>query len=164
LPAAAHHLGLNLAYLLIDADQKIATKEHINQALSNVVKGMGQTLLNDWNASTSSPRKDALFEQVLLACALGPRNELGWFRPIDIAEAFRVVSHEPLYGVGTYSQHLHKLSTERGKVLERRGSIHRFEFRFRKPLFQSYVLMRSLTSGLLEEKTLTEFKSNLPAQ
>lgn len=164
LPAAAHHIGLNLAYILIDNMKTAATKADVTEALIHVVKGMGQSLLNDWNQATSSPRPDALWEKVLLSCSLAPRDELGWFHPSDIASVFRIVSDNPAYGVGTYSQHLHILATERGEVLERRGSMHRFEFRFKKPLFQSYILMKALSSQMITDKLLELYKDNLPAQ
>jgi len=164
LPAAAHHIGLRLSYLLIDTKKTTATKIEVIQALISVIEGMGQSLLNDWNRAISSPRPNALWKQVLLACSLAPRNELGWFRPNDVADMFRLVTNNSSYGVGTYSQHLHILADNRGKVLERRGSAHRFEFRFKKPLFQSYILMKALTSKMITEKLLDSVKDNLPAQ
>lgn len=110
LPAAAHHLGLQLAYVLIDDNKKIADKNYVVKALNNVIERLGQSLLNDWVTATNVPRKDALFKEVLIACALAPRNELGWFQPIDVREPFKAVTDNASYDIGTYSQHLHLLT------------------------------------------------------
>lgn len=165
LPAVVHHIGLQLAYSLIETSRTHASVVDVRASLTEVTDRMGQSLLSSWTKATKSPRQDALFDRVLLSCALCERDELGWFRPADILEAFRTTTGNRTYGIGAYSQHLHLLAEEeKGRVLERRGEPRRYEFRFRHPLFQSYVLMRGVASGLLTEQILERFKVNLPAQ
>ena len=40
----------------------------------------------------------------------------------------------------------------------------RWQFRFRNPSFQSYVIMRGLSQGIITEGVLTKFRDNLPAR
>lgn len=105
--------------------------------------------------------KNALFDRVLVACALARRNTLGWFFPKDILEPFRAVTERD-YNVSNYSPHLHSLADERGEVLEKTGRPRKFQFRFRDPLFQSFVIINALDTGLLDDDTLNRFRENLP--
>ena len=162
MPAAAHRIGLQSAYVLIDEEAPVCTREHVSKALRDVIESqMPASLRQAWVTATDSPRKNALFDRVLVACALAPRNELGWFFPADILEPFRAVTN-PTYNVSTYSPHLHSLADERGNVLEKIGRPRKFQFRFKDPLFQSFVIMHALSVGLLDEGTLERFRENLP--
>ncbi len=164
LPAAAHHIGLQLSYHLIDHQGILATKPDVSSALEAVIRRMGQSLLSDWVEATTSPRRDALFKQVLVACALAPRNDLGWFQPVDVRQPFRAVTQKQAYDIQAYIQHLNLLSSQRGNVLEKTGDARRWQFRFRKPLFHSYVIMRGLTEHIITDDVLRRFRDNLPSQ
>ncbi len=161
LPSAAHRIGLQCAYGLIDAADATCTKTHVVTALDQVIKQMPASLTQAWTTATDSPRPDALFDRVLIGCALTKRNPLGWFFPADVLGPFRAVTKQG-YVVGTYSQHLHLLADGRGEVLEKTGEPRKYQFRFRDPLMQSFVIMHALSGGLLDEETLNRFRENLP--
>lgn len=40
---------------------------------------VGHTILSEYQLATRSPRRDSLFREVLLACALAPKDDLGYF-------------------------------------------------------------------------------------
>ena len=75
-----------------------------------------------------------------------------------------MVTGEEANRKGAYSQHLHRFATERGVVLDRSGSKGHWLFRFRNPSFQSYVVMRALSSGSITENIVAQFRRNLPAE
>ena len=162
LPASAHRIGLQLAYRMIETRGFVVTREDIDAALDAAIDRMPQSHFMDWQEATQGTPGASLFENVLIASALAPRNEQGWFQGNDILEPLRVLTdnaqHQPL----AYSQHLHRLSTQRGKVLDRSKAKGRWQFRFRNPSFQSYVIMRGLSSGRLKDSALDRFKENLP--
>lgn len=165
LPSPAHRIGLQCCYLLIDSGRTECTKDDVARALEAVCAQMSEGQLKSWDSATGSSRKDALFAEVLIACALTKRNELGWFSPVDVLEPFQTITHRADYAVSTYSQHLHLLADGRGQVLEkeqREGGAKRFQFRFRNPLFQAFVVMDALKSGALTSEALMRFEANLP--
>ncbi|MGD0765086.1 MAG: AAA family ATPase [Dehalococcoidia bacterium] len=162
LPSPAHRIGLRCAYTLINEDRSMCTKTDIHDGLGGVLESLPESMQLAWDAATRSPRPEALFNQVLVACALTPRDDLGWFFPSNVREAFRAVTRREDYDIGGYSQHLHLLATGRGNVLERTGNPRKYRFRFTNPLFQAYVVMRALNEGLLTKETLDRFRKNLP--
>ena len=60
--------------------------------------------------------------------------------------------------------HLHRFATGRGVVLDRSKVEGRWQFRFRNPSFQSYVIMRGLSLGVITEGVVAKFRDNLPAR
>ena len=164
LPASAHRIGLQLAYRVIETQGTVVNRSDIDTALEAVIDRMPQSHMMDWRAATESMNGDSLYQNVLLAAALAPRDEQGWFLSNDILEPFRAVTDNPTYRTLSYSQHLHRLATQRGEVLDRSKLEGRWHFRFSNPSFQSYVLMRGLSSGRLKDGTLSRFRRNLPAQ
>jgi len=133
--------------------------------MDDVVDRMPESHSLDWRDAIDSSASGTLYEKVLIAAALAPRGEQGWFQPSDLQEALQVVTGD--YGQrkgASYSQHLHRFATQRGVVLDRSGSKGRWQFRFRNPSFQSYVLMRALSSGSISESVVAKFRPNLPAE
>ena len=161
LPSPTHRIGLRCAYSLIDNGRDQCVKRDVEDALGAVLQQLPESMQRGWNTAIGSPRREALFGQVLVACALTQRDDLGWFFPVGMREPFRAVTGRD-YDIPAYSQHLHLLATGRGNVLERTGEARRYRFRFTNPLFQSYVIMRALDSGMLNEETLDRFRKNLP--
>ncbi|MDA0735484.1 MAG: ATP-binding protein [Chloroflexi bacterium] len=164
LPASAHRIGLQIAHHMIKSQSFRVSRADIDASLGSVIDRMPQSHLIDWRKATQSSKNDTLFEDVLISAALARRDEQGWFQFSDILEPLKVVTdglpHRPL----TYSQHLHRMATQRGMVLERVKFDEHWQFRFRSPSFQSYVLMRSLSSGRLMRSALSQFRDNIPAE
>lgn len=164
LPASAHRIGLQIAYQMIRSQSLQVTRADIDASLASVIDRMPLSYLTDWKNATQCSENDSLFEDVLIAAALAPRNALGWFQVKDIVEPFRVLTeglpHRPL----ACSQHLHQLATQRGMVFERDKFDDCWQFRFRSSSFQSYVLLRSLALGRLKQTDLSQFRDNIPEQ
>jgi len=163
LPVAAHRLGLQLTYRMLESGRGQVTHADIANALDDVIDRMPESHSLDWRQAVDGSQVGTLYEKVLIAAALAPRGEQGWFHPSDLQEALEVVSGDMASRKGAYSQHLHRFATERGVVLDRSGSKGHWLFRFRNPSFQSYVVMRALSSGSITENIVARFKRNLPA-
>ena len=92
LPHYAHLVGQHSAWAAIDADQTNITTFHVGQAMNNAIKNSQQTIQSAYHKATMSPRKDSLFAQVLLACALRkPMNSVTLLR---LTCALHVQNHE----------------------------------------------------------------------
>lgn len=163
LPASAHRIGLQMAHHMIETNGHMVGRGDVDASLDRVIDRMPQSHLMDWQSATEGSRNKSLFEAVLIAAALAPRSEQGWFQSNDILEPFRSITDNGQYKANSYSQHLYRLTTQRGTVLERSKSDGHWQFRFRNPSFQSYVLMKGLASGRLNGTTLSQFNRSFPA-
>ena len=91
---------------------------------------------------------------MLLACALAPADELGFFAASDVREPLSSVMNRK-YEIPAFARHLDRLaSPERGFILEKSGVPHNYRFRFANPLFQPFVLMKGVGDGLVEPAAL----------
>jgi len=102
-----------------------------------------------------SARKDSLFANVLLACALAETDELGFLAAQDVRAPLRVITGEQ-YDIPTYAQHLNEYSdAKRGPVLHRIGHKRRYRCRFTTPLMQPFVIMNGFLTGRVD-RTLVD--------
>jgi hypothetical protein len=91
--------------------------------------------------ATTSNRKDTLYVQVLLACALAKTEDHGFFAASDVRDPMRIRSpQEP--GIPSFGRHLKQsCKAPRGPILQKSGTPRRFRFRFKNPLMQPYVII-----------------------
>lgn len=87
LPHYTHLLGLHAGLRAVQDDRTEITASDVQQAIPKAVDR--HTILSDYQRATRSARRDALFSQVLLACALAPKNQLGFFTSGQFAIRWR---------------------------------------------------------------------------
>lgn len=154
----------NITHLLGKASSTEAMRERrlnidahdVQQGIRAAIENMSHSIHQAYQEATSSPRKDTLFKEVLLACALADVDALGFFASADVREPLSKIMGRP-YDIPGFSQHLDKFSSEdavRGHVLEKKGANRRFRFRFRNPLLQPFVIMRGIADNLVKEDLL----------
>jgi len=154
LPHYTHLLGRSACRAAIDDGRLAVAVADVEQGIRNCLEDAQQSVQRSYQEATASPRKDSLFKYVLLACALAPVDELGFFSAGDVRDPLSKIMGKR-YEIPGYSQHLDKFSSDdRGNVLEKTGTRRRFRFRFRNPLLQPYVIMRGLAEGTLSGHAL----------
>lgn len=156
LPHYAHLLGLHAVHV---AGEKGATEinlDVVSGAITAALRDVQQTTQQSYTLAVSSPRKDHLFAEVLLACALAETDEFGYFTPAAVREPMSKLMGRP-YDIPSYVRHLSEFTAAaRGLVLEKTGSERRYRYRFRNPLLQPYVIMRGLSDGRIGIDDLKE--------
>jgi Cdc6-like AAA superfamily ATPase len=156
LPHYTHLLGLNAGLRAVQDDRTDVTAQDVQKAIPKSVDR--HTILSDYQRATRSARKDALFAQVLLACAMAPKHRLGFFTSGEIRDPLEVIAGRRL-DIPAFSNHLSQfLEVERGAVLQREGSSRRYFYRFSDPIFQPYVVLNGLAEGLITDTQLREFQ------
>lgn len=153
LPHYTHLLGLHSAQIALIHDRKNITKGDVKDALSIALEQAQQSIVRSYHKATDSPRGN-LYTQVLLACALAPVDELGYFLSSAVRTPMSLIMHKP-YDIPAFSRHLKDFcEQERGPVLEKEGYPRRYKFRFKNPLMEPYVIMHGLSKKLITEDEL----------
>lgn len=155
LPHYTHLLGLHAGQRVVQDDRTEITLPDVATAIPKAVTG--HTIDDAYQRATRSVHKDALFRHVLLACALAPKNELGFFTAGSIREPLEIVADRRLE-IPAFSRHLSQfLETERGSVLFREGS-KRYFYRFSDPILQPYVILKGVADSLITEEQARELR------
>lgn len=156
LPHYTHLLGLHAGQHAVQDDRAKITTVDVQKSVPKAVDR--HTILSDYQRATRSARKDALFSQVLLACALASKNELGFFTSGAVRGPLEVIAGRRIE-IPAFSNHLSQfLEPERGSVLQREGTSRRYFYRFTDPIFQPYVVLHGLSSGLVSDDQLRLFQ------
>ena len=156
LPHYVHALGLAAGRAAIDRESLNIEVEDLESAIESLILESQQTVIRAFDLATASPRRQNFYFQALLACALSPTDQLGYFRPADIRDWYsKIIGSEQ--NISAYTRHLHGLCDEnRGAVLQRLGESRNYRFRFTDPVLQPYVLMRGLKQGLVDMKDVMQ--------
>jgi hypothetical protein len=159
LPHYAHLIGLHAARAAIDAHVLEVDDVAVDRAIVQAIDDAQQSTLSAWHNAISSPRKDNLFSDVLLACALATTDELGFFAAQDVREPVRVITNKQ-YDIPSFAQHLNEFSdTKRGPVLVKVGEPRRYRYRFIDPLMQPFVIMQGFKSGKLTREMIDRLQA-----
>ncbi|MEX2118697.1 MAG: ATP-binding protein [Pirellulales bacterium] len=154
LPQYAHLLGLHAGRLAVEEGLKTITQGHVSTAARTATSRAQVTIQSAYSKATISTKKNALYKQVLLACALARTDEFGYFAPSDVREPLERILKR-VYGIEAFARHLHAFSEpERGPVLKKMDWANRPRFRFDNPLMQPFVVMKGLDEGILSDDDL----------
>jgi Cdc6-like AAA superfamily ATPase len=144
LPHYAHLLGQLSARNALE-DLRISVRlRDVNDAVAEAIEKTQQTVRESYRRATEE-NGDALFPTVVLACALAPSDEYGFFGASDV--------HLPEADVDPAAYLDSLAASEHGNVLQRRG-VANPRYRFVNPLLQPYVLMRGLAEGTVAPELL----------
>jgi Cdc6-like AAA superfamily ATPase len=157
LPHYAHLLGLHAAERAVQNDRELIEVRDVHAAIPIAVNR--HTIVDAYQQATRSTRPDALFPQVLLACALAPKNELGFFTSGSIRDPLETIAGRRLE-IPAFSNHLSQfLEPDRGSVLQREGTSRRYFYRFSDPIFQPYVVLHGLSTGMITDEQRRKFQA-----
>jgi Cdc6-like AAA superfamily ATPase len=155
LPHFTHLLALHAGQRAVQEDRMEIRLGDVLKAIPSAVEK--HVVESDYVKATRSSH-DSLYRPVLLACALAPQDEFGYFTAGSIREALKEVAGRPI-AIPQFARHLKQfLEPARGSVLRREGEKHRYVYRFRDPIVQTYVVLHGLSSGLITEEQLEKLQ------
>jgi energy-coupling factor transporter ATP-binding protein EcfA2 len=156
LPHYTHLLGHGSAERAVQDDRDLVTLEDVEEAIPRAVRG--HTIHSDYVKSIRSSQPGNLYREVLLACAIAPKNSLGYFTSGQIRDPLEVIAGRRL-DIPAFSRHMKEfLDPVRGSVLRREGKERSYSYRFSDPMMQPYVIMSSITDGLITPRQLAELQ------
>jgi Cdc6-like AAA superfamily ATPase len=154
LPHYAHLLGLESGRQALDSQTTTVSQAHLAPAIRAAIEKAQLTIQSAYHKATLTSRKDALYDEVLLACAMAETDDLEYFSPSDVRPPLeRILKRE--YKVEAFARHLHAFCTdERGPLLKKLDSTGRPRFRFVNPLMQPFVLIKGMADSALTDDDL----------
>lgn len=160
LPHYAHLLGLHAARAALDKLSLRVDLPVLDAAIAMAIGSAQRSIRTAWHKATLSARKDNLFADVLLSCALARTDDMGSFAAQDLRSPMQAVTGKP-YDIPAFAQHLNEFSDEkRGNILKKFGANRRFRFRFTNPLMQPFVIMRGFTDGKVTASVLEQLEDS----
>ncbi|MBO0910442.1 MAG: AAA family ATPase [Acidobacteria bacterium] len=159
LPHYTHSLGLHATRASIDKNQETVLKADVDRALQSALEEVNLSLRSAYDKCVFSPHKETIYAHVLMACALAPAGDFGYFTPASVREPLSAIRGKA-YRIPAFAKHVTSFSTEsRGEVLQKEGVKRRFRFRFSNPLMQPFVVMKGVAMGIISEDALKRFGS-----
>lgn len=154
LPFYTHSLALHAGQHAVADDRATIEEVDVDRAVERVVSKTQHSIQTAYETAIRSPRKDTLFEQVLLAAALAPKGPLGHFTAGAVREPMSRIMGEQVE-ISKFNRHLNAFAGEkRGRVLEKSGEERGWFYRFRDPLLQPYVLLQGLAREQIDEQLI----------
>jgi Cdc6-like AAA superfamily ATPase len=157
LPSYTHLLALHSSQKAISRNSDVVESTDLEFAIKMAIEKAYQSILNAYHQAVSSSR-ETIYAQVLLACALTKKDDLGFFAPPDVVAPMSTIMKKK-YPTTGFSRHLNEFCDEkRSEVLCKRGVSRNYRFRFVNPMMQPYVIMHGLATGLISQDDLDGFK------
>jgi len=151
LPHYAHLISLHGTRVALDRGSLIVNDDDLANAIKKSIEGAQHSIKTAYFNAIKTAKKDTLFADVLLACALANVDDLGEFAAKDLKEPLHRITGKA-YDYQAYSQHLFEFSEEtRGNILMKTGKKRLYRYKFSDPLLQPFVLMQ----GVLNKKIQT---------
>ena len=152
LPAFAHNLGRAAAQSAVNRRRLEIDENDVDNAIHDLLKSSQNTLKTEYETAVRSNQSRARFRQILTACAMANTDESGYFTPKQVQAPLSAILKKPI-GIDGFNPNLKELSSEkRGNVLQQVGIQRIFQYRFRDPAMQPYVIMKGIAEGFLDEK------------
>jgi Cdc6-like AAA superfamily ATPase len=156
LPHYTHLLSLYAFQAAVERDSLSVEEQDVRIAIERALSKAQPSVISAYQNAVTSPRKDNLYAQVLLACAIAETDALGYFYAGDVRSPMSTIMKKN-YELPSFSQHLNAFcDAERGPILKRTGIKRKYRFRFVNPLMRPYVLMSGIQSGLIEESQIPQ--------
>jgi Cdc6-like AAA superfamily ATPase len=156
LPYYTHLLGLSAGRVAIGRREITISDSAIDAALETCINDVDHTVKDAYYSATTSQRgEEALFEPVLLACALTHCDEMGRFQQTQVAAPLAQILPGKNYQPNIFAFHMNEFcEVKRGAVLERLGEVRNYRYRFRDPMMQPFIVLKALLDKKIDERIL----------
>jgi hypothetical protein len=159
LPHFTHLLGGFASERVVADDRDEVRGADVGAAIERAVRT--HTMRSAYQTATRSPRTDNLFQEVLLACALAPKDSLGFFTAGAIRDPLEIVAGRRLQ-IPAFARHLKEfLQPERGSVLHRTGEPRKYFYRFANPLMPPYVILSGFAEGRITDEQIADIQGEV---
>jgi hypothetical protein len=141
-PHFTHLLGKLSCRAALEDSQTDVSASHLQRAITTSVGRVDESVRNQYQRATMTPKQTSKFEAVLWACAFAEEDSHGTFRARDVKEKYRTIANREI-SVEQLAYYLSKLCTDqRGELPEKFGRSRVIRYRFRNPLVRAYARLK----------------------
>ena len=159
LPYYTHLLGQHAVCKTIFDDKTNVAKEDVNAAMKKAIEDSEREMKAAYYEATHSRQPNTFFSSTLAACALTTHDEFGYFTAASVRQPLGTIRGTPT-DIPDFSSHLERFcKKEKGAILQQIGQKHQRRYRFRDPLMQPFVIIRSLDDRIITEEHIKTFAS-----
>ncbi len=160
LPHYTHLLAVECGLSAVERKSSEIIDHDFDEAIKQIVKIKQHTIAQDHYTAVSSAHKSNTYKMTLLACALCPNDDHGFFQASEVARTLAILQGQEC-GVSAIQRHLNEfISPKRGSVLQRQGSLRRYRYRFSNPLVQPYTIIHALSEKIVTPAEIWVTTSN----
>jgi AAA ATPase domain len=148
-PSYTHLLGLWAGRRTLEEGRRHVSMGDLDRGIPDALKNVTGGAAQEYEQGIESNQPGNLFGDVLLACAIAPKDSLGRFSAKSVQEPLKLVTGVT-YATGAYQSHLAKFcEARRGPMLRKSGSRRSYKWRFVNPQIIPYILLRGERQGRL---------------
>ena len=127
-----------------------AAQINLSKLQDQLSSGQRLTVMSD---DPSAASRTLALQRILAA-----KDQFGFFAAGAIRGPLEIIAGRRIE-IPQFARHLSEfLRDDRGAPLRRQGVKHRYLYRFRDPILQTYVVLDGLASGLLAEERLSQME------
>jgi Cdc6-like AAA superfamily ATPase len=157
LPHYTHLVGQRAAKAALERRSLNITIDDIDAAMPDAVGQIDQIIRRQYHQATLSPRQGNIYKEVLLAAAMSPIDDLGYFQPADLQAPLAEILKVEEAKVSLFGQHLKNLcEQDHGKILEQVGVARKYRYRFAEPMMQAFILMSARAKGQITREQVNQ--------
>ena len=153
-PHYAHLLALDAARHAVRNGREVVGRDDIESSIGDAIDHTEHSIQDGYLKAVYSANRTALYEQVLLACALADTDNLNFFSAQAVQGPLsRILGSNR--EIPAFARHLDAFcKEERGPTLVKEGQTRRYRYRFAVPLLRPYVLLQGIAKGLISADIL----------
>jgi Cdc6-like AAA superfamily ATPase len=141
LPGYMHLLGQLATLAAINGRSQLIDLSHLKTAVENALERADESTRTAYYRAIQSTKPDNRYREVLLACALAKKNEIGQFSASAVCEPYSEIRGAAM-GIEHFARHLDTFcDPARGPVLVKFGKRRGFMYQFANPLLEPLVVM-----------------------
>ncbi len=153
-PGYTHLLAQNAFRAAVLRHAMMVNLDDLETAIRRSVELAEETVKNAYYRAIRSTKPNHQYKEALLAFALTPTNEKGYFMAKDAKGPFSRVMNRAME-IPNFARHLQEFQTaERGPVLLREGKPKTYEYRFADPLLRPYAILTGIHSKQIQASDL----------
>ena len=143
-PHFTHLLALHAARRALGEGRDVVSRRDLEGAVEDAIALTERSIRNSHSAAVYSTNPAALYEPVLLACALAQTDELDYFSAQAVRKPLSGIMNRN-YDIPAFARHLDAFCQEsRGPVLIKEGQPRRYRYRFAVPLLRAFILLKGV--------------------
>lgn len=144
LPQVTQGLAHAAASAASEAGVAIIGNAQLDAAVKAVIAHADATVADAYEQATVRARR-GIYPEILLSCALAPRDEYGTFTVAGVCDTVTRIVRREVRGLTNQVSAL--TEDGRGAILHKQGAAKLARYRFVDPRLEPYILMRGLEDG-----------------